>query len=173
MDKTEKNVVVEESGDNVQTLFDSMTTSEWTFNQENVDESIKSFTDGINKLWNLSRTGKTLEAMDSAEREAKKASRQWRRFILTAEQRVPYTISLNKFEEIAYEFGKIQNEKRNPDHAILWKCISKFMLGWKDYSGNFRDQESFGRLSDYLAFRESLTLYGMHYEDLIKKVLSR
>ncbi len=124
----------------------------------------------ISKLWDKTRITANLEELDDFTREAKRFSRQWRRYMLNAEANIDTDEpKISDYEKSACVLGTIEKDLRNPDHKELWIAVDKFVKGWKDYSGNMRDTETFSRLSDYNSFIVALSDYGRFYSDMLEK----
>ncbi len=152
-------------------VLSNMTKSEWDFSKfQTLAEARNDYTGKISDKWNKTREIVDSALLESAEYEAKRFGKAWRRYILVSELHIDTDEpKMSHYHKAACVLSTVAEDKRNPDHKPLWDAVSKFQKGWKDYSGNMRDVEQFGRLSDYTGFIIAMSDFGGAYDDMLSK----
>ena len=152
-------------------VIGQMVKTQWDFSKFQTVQSARAvYARRISQAWNKSRTVAEAETRAEFEIEAKRISREWRRFVIVAESNIKDDAPvLADYEKAAYVLMGIKEEKRNPDHGPLWVAVDNFKKGWKDFGGNYRDSETFSRLSDYERFIEAVSDFGSSYAEMLEK----
>ena len=124
----------------------------------------------ITDLWNKSRSVTDSTEKFSIENEAKGKGRSWRRYVVAAENGIDSDeYSLSEYEKMADVLSTIDEDKQPENHEELFSLVATYSKGWKDYSGNYRDAGKFGKLNQYLLFRELMSIYGPEFMPMFIK----